>query len=255
MTSLVVEHLDPPTSTRDIRALGAAGDRAGDVLAGRTIWCAAALPGGRALAQELGMRLSGAGPSVAAAQLQVREAAEQLRRLAQRIDEMMSGAGGAQPGLGRGDEDIYAEAARDSEGLVGDGVGQEDVVVAHDALSAVLAQAVRERGAHAVWRVRIASSSPASARRALEFLGRLAPGIDAYLLSWIERTPRGERLERVAAAMPSAGIVAAKEFPSPGLGNEPRPLAWRMALAEVVRTDRGEAVGGTLHPKPTVAAR
>jgi hypothetical protein len=188
-----------------------------------------------------------------ASSLPVQEVAGQLRRLAQRIDEMMVGGGTARARLGPGDQDIYAEAARGRADLVD--VGPGDVVVAHDALSVTLVQAVRERGAHAVWRFRIAGVSPASARRALEFLGRFAPNVDAYLLSWIENGPRGEPVERVAAAMPSAGIVAAKEFPTRSVGTEQRQLAWRMALAEVVRTDRGEAVGGTLHPKPTVAAR
>ena len=255
MTSLVVERFHMPGSTRESRAFGAAGQRAGDVLAGRTVWCAAALPGGRAPAQQLRARISGAGPGVAAVTLPVHEVADQLRGLAERIDEMMAGAGTEHTGLGAGDEDLYAQAARESEDLVGDGVASKDVVVAHDALSAILAQAVRERGAHAVWRLRIAPGSPAPARRALEFLGRFAPDIDAYLLSWIEHGPRGEVVERVAAAMPSAGIVAAKEFPTRFAENEPRQLAWRMALAELVRTDRGEVVGGTLHAKPTVAAR
>src|SRR5947208_1350875 len=65
----------------------------------------------------------------------------------------------------------------ESEGPIGDGVGPGDVVVAHDALSAALCQAVRARGAHAVWRIRIARSWPNPARQALEFVGRFTPGI------------------------------------------------------------------------------
>jgi hypothetical protein len=79
--------------------------------------------------------------------------------------------------------------------------------------------------------------------------------VDAYALSWLERGPRGEVVERVVAAMPSSGVVAAKEFPTRFAGDEPRRLAWRMALAEIVRGDRDEHVGGTLHARPTVAAR
>jgi hypothetical protein len=90
---------------------------------------------------------------------------------------------------------------------------------------------------------------------ALELLARFPQGIDAYLLSWIERSARGRLVERVAAAMPGAGIIAAKEFPNRPARGGPRRLAWRMAVAEVVRSDRDEAVGGTLHPRPSVAAR
>ena len=79
--------------------------------------------------------------------------------------------------------------------------------------------------------------------------------IDAYLLNWWEDRGHGEVVERVVAAMPAAGIIAAKEFALGVRGQDSRALAWRMAVAEVVRTDRKEAVGGRLHAKPVVTAR
>jgi hypothetical protein len=106
-----------------------------------------------------------------------------------------------------------------------------------------------------VWCVHLGAGSAASTSEALDFLRRFTSGVDAYVLAWLERDPRGDVLERVAALMPSAGIVSAKEFPVRFAGDEPRRLAWRMALAEVVRSDRGECVGGTLHPRPEVPAR
>jgi hypothetical protein len=243
MTSLVIEHFDVPASTRDARALGAAADRVGDVLAGRRVWCAMALPGASRSALQLRARMEGAGPGVAAVPLQLAVDA-QLRRLAERVDQMLAGGTPAGLRFGAAEQDLYARGARGS-----------DEIVAHDALSAILSQAVRERGAHAVWRFRVAGPSRASARRALEFLQSFTRGVDAYVLTWLERGPGGEALERVAAVMPSAGIVAAKEFPTRFAGDDERRLAWRMALAEIVRSDRGESVGGTLHPRPTVAAR
>jgi hypothetical protein len=253
MTSLVVEHFDAPGSTRDTRAFGAAGDRAGDVLAGRTVWCAATRPAGGGPAQDLRTQIEGAGPELAAENLEVPQGGDQLHQLAERIDEMLTGLA-ARPVLGRSERGIYAEAARMAEELVGDWLRPDDVLVAHDAYSALLSPAVRARGAHAVWRFRIGFPSEASPPGALDFIGRFTAGIDAYLLSWIERRPGGEVVERVAAAIPSAGIVAAKEFPTRSERDEPRRLAWRMAMAEVVRADRGEVVGGTLHPRPTIAA-
>lgn len=254
MTSLVVERFDRPGSARDIRAFDAAGERSGDVLGGRTVWCSVGLPAASAAAQELGACIAGAGPALAAAALPVQEPNEPLRVLAERIDQMITGHQAGRLGFGRR-ERMYANVASEIEGPIGDGVCPGDVVVAHDALSAALCQAVRARGAHAVWRIQIARGWPNPARQALEFVGRFTPGVDAYLLSWIERGAHGEAVERVAAAMPSAGIVATKEFPARFRRSELRRLAWRMALAEVVRTDRDEAVGGTLHPKPAVAAR
>lgn len=201
MTSLVVERFDTPGSARDIRAFGAADERSADVLGGRTVWCTAGEPAAGAATRELRACLGGAGRALTAAALPLQEPDERLRILAQQIDEMLTGHDAGRPGLGRRDGRIYSKGATESERLIGDGVCPRDVVVAHDVLSAVLCEAARDRGAHAVRRVRIA-------RR------------------WIN--PARQALDR---------------------------LAWRMALAEVVRSDRDEAVGGTLHPRPTVAAR
>ncbi len=254
MTSLVIEHLDMPESPRYVRALHAAGERAGEVLAGRTVWCAMSLPSARRPAEELRVRVDGAGPGAAAATLRV-EADEPLRQVAERVEDMLDGAESATPGLGETEHDAYALAAVTSDELFGGGVEVDDVVVVHDALSAIMIEAVRERGAHAVWSVPVGGRSRATARQASEFLRPFTPGIDAYIFSWRDRGPRGEVIESVGAAMPAAGIVAATEFPTRFAGGESRRLAWRMALAEIVRSDRGECVGGTLHPCPTVATR
>jgi hypothetical protein len=255
MTTLMIEHFDMPGSSRDVHALGAAGERAGDVLAGRTVWCATALQAASRSAQQLRTRMDGAGPGVAATRLQVK-VGDRLRRLAEHLDEMLAGAGTSeQMGLGPAEQELYAEGARDSDDLVGAGVGAEDVFVAHDALSAIVAGAVRDRGAHAIWCVHVGGASPATVSRALDFLHGFTSGVDAYVLTSHQQSRRGDVVERVAAFMPSAGLVCAKEFPRRFGGEEPRRLAWRMALAEVVRSDRGECVGGTLHPRPTVAAR
>jgi hypothetical protein len=261
MTTLVLEHFDTPAGSRDMRAWGAAGERAADVLAGRTVWCAMALPNASRSAQHLRTRLDGAGPGVAAAPLQV-TVGDQLRRLAERVDGMLAGISRGRAGdpwdeteLGRAEQELYADGARHSDELVGAGVGADDVFVAHDTLSAIVAGAIRERGAHAVWCVRVGGRSPATVMRALDFLRGFTNGVDAYVLTWRQRDPRGDVMERVAAVMPSMGLVSAKEFPTRSEGEGPRRLAWRMALAEVVRDDRGECVGGTLHPRPAVAAR
>jgi hypothetical protein len=217
MTSLFVEHFDTAGGVRVTHALGAAGDRVADVLAGRTVWCAAREAACRAQAAQLRARVAGAGPDVSVATL---------------------------PFAGEGDE------------AAADWVRPDDVVIAHDAPTLRFSEAVREHGGHAVFRFRAGFVPTASAQAALELLAEMPGCLDAYLLSWRENRGHDEVVERVVAAMPAAGIVAAKEFPLGVPGEEdPCPLAWRMAVAEVVRTDRQEAVGGRLHAKPAVAAR
>jgi hypothetical protein len=254
VTSLLIEQLDLPASAREARALDAAVDRIGEVLAGRTVWCVTALPVARRSAEALRAHLEGVGPDVEAAVLAV-VADEQLRLIAARLDGMLAGRV-AVAGLGAVDREACAEGARDGEALVGRGVRAGDVVVVHDPLSALVAEAVREHGARPVWHLRVAGpSNAAAARQALDFLGRFTSGLDAYMLGWQAAGSHGRPVERVAAAMPAAGIVATEEFPARVRDEGPRRLAWRMALAEAVRMGRDESVGGTLHPRPTVAAR
>jgi hypothetical protein len=216
MTSLLVEHFDTAGGTRVTRAIGAAGDWVADTLAGRTVWCAAREAAHRAQAAQLRARVTGAGPDVSAA---------------------------TPPSAAEGDD------------AAADWVRPDDVVIAHDAPTLRFSEAVREHGGHAVFRFRAGYVPTASAQVALELLAQMPACIDAYLLSWREDHGHGEVVERVVAAMPAAGIIAAKEFALGFTGEDPRPLAWRMAVAEVVRTDRLEAVGGRLHAKPAVAAR
>jgi hypothetical protein len=244
MSSLVIEHLDLPASPRYTRAYEVAGERAGDVLAGRTVWCATALPRAQRAAEQLRDHIEGAAPDGAAEIVHIRA-----------DERLLDGGDARRAGVPREEWDSYARAASRG-GLFEAGVGDGDVVVAHDALSALQIEAVRERGAHAIWRVRLGgSASTSGARQVLELVRRFTPRVDAYVITWQELGPHGEAFESVAAAMPSAGILASKEFPSRSADIQPRRLAWRMALAEIVRSDRGECVGGTLQPRPTVAAR
>jgi hypothetical protein len=254
VTSLSIDHFDIPVSTRKVRCLEAASERVGEVLAGRTVWCTTGLPRAQRSAEGLRARIADAGPGVAASCMTL-PSEERLQRLAERLDDMLGGTPDREPGLGAAEIDLFAEGIAESDWPVAEHVESDDVVVLHDALSAVVAQTVRDRGAHAVWSISATAVSTGPARHAQEFLARFTPGVDAYVLAWVERGAGGEAVERVAAAMPSPGVVAAKEFSTRFSGDEPRRLAWRMALAEVVRSDRGEHAGGTLRPRPTVAAR
>jgi hypothetical protein len=119
----------------------------------------------------------------------------------------------------------------EAEDLVDD-VRPDDIVVVHDPLTEARAEAIRARGAHAVWHV-VAPREPLAAIDAYVMTGRTA---DEALI--------------VVAVMPRAGIVAAKE-----IQGTYRDVGWTSLLADVVRTDRDECVGGTLHARPAVAPR
>lgn len=254
MTSLVTERFGAPTTTRSRRVLDWARSRAVDELAGRTVWCAAALPEGREPARRLRTSLEWAGADgVAATWLEV-EGDAPLRDAALRMDERLTGSGpGTAPG--RDDRASYADAAPACESLVGSAVRADDVVVLHDALTAALAEAVRERGAHAVWHVRIAAAPhDAAVEAAWAFLRPFTSAVDAYVLTWEWSAPGGAVEQDIATVMPSArsGVLCATHVASDRGSAE---VAWGSVLADVVEADRGESVGGMLHPRPAVAAR
>jgi hypothetical protein len=254
MSTLTIDYFDPPTGPRTARWNRLLDDRAADELAGRTVWCATALPAARPFARSVRDHVAGTGRGVAADWLEV-TADEPLRQLAERLDAMLGGMAPPQP-LGPAEVALYADGATTTQALVGSQVAPGDVVVANDALTALLAQAVRDRGAHAVWHIHVvAPNRDVATRAAREFLEPFTTGFDAYVMTWEEPAPHGRVVERVAAAIPSAGMVAAKEIPARSAADEPGRMAWNSALAEVVQEDRDERVGGRLHPRPQVAGR
>ena len=108
-----------------------------------------------------------------------------------------------------------------------------DVVVLHHPLAAAQASELRERGAHAIWHLLSAHER--------------APAADAYLMTGTSLTGGAF----VVALVPAPGVVFAKEMRGPTYED----IGWCSLLADVVRADREECVGGTLHARPTVAAR
>jgi hypothetical protein len=78
-------------------------------------------------------------------------------------------------------------------------------------------------------------------------LHRRKPCLDAYITDW---PPRG-----IAAFISAPDLVSAKEVQAGGQPQSLDELGWTSLLADVVAGDRDETVGGTLHARPSVAAR
>jgi hypothetical protein len=236
---LTVEDLRQLAGTHDARALGERRKRTGDALAGRTVWCTSAVPAGDALAGSLSGRLDRT-TGVRARPLRLGADAP-LRSLAERLDAMLSGTGAGAPALRQADRALCREGATLSDALAHAGVGPDDVVVLHDSLAAILADAARDRGVHVVWALAIGAHSDAVVG-AWRFLRETAPGADAHLTVWPGIG--------IAAIMTAPGRVAAKRCNASAAG-----LGWAAALADIVSGDRDESVGGTRHARPAVAAR
>ena len=230
---------------RDERVLAHAREQAADALAGRTVWCIAALPSGLAAAEAVEACLCHPQEEQVATGWRGVEAGVGLRRLAGRIDAMLAGAVSAPAELGPRERAEYAEAVAAGDSLLGDEIGDGDVVVLHDVLAAVVAPAARDRGAHVVRHLHGFGPHRAGAAAASDFLLAFGRGVDA----WIATDRDG-----VVAAMPSPGHVDRKRAVG-GRADEAAGLCWRSALGDVVAEDREEHVGGTVGARPVVAAR
>lgn len=238
MTYLMLERFAVAPGTREQRAFDFDRERSIDALAGRTVWSASGVRASRPDARRLAEALGRPGAERAGA------------------DRLEVAPGEPPPWLaepGEAGSEAYDEAMRDGEAIVGGHVRPDDIVVFHDPVTALLAPVVREWGAHAVWDV----GTPAAAPEEGEPWTWLQPsgqGIDAYVRR--SQRPVAETLvvERIAALVPASGVVTAKDVEERPA--EPHPeVGWRSMLADVVTGDRRESVGGTLHPRPSVAVR
>jgi len=119
-----------------------------------------------------------------------------------------------------------------------DPVCRQDVVVLRERPAPELMESLRELGAHVVWHVARRPPAP-------------APAVDAYVMTWYARPRAGRRDHNLAALMPCARIVVAKDLVA-GMDDE---LGWTSLLADVVHNDRDETVGGTRQARPAVAPR
>jgi hypothetical protein len=235
------------STSRDARLQELERRRAEEQLAGRTVWCVAALPGGREAAWALRNRLrAGSDEGGVSVACLVIAANAPLSALGGRLEAMLRGLAGEVEALSREDRAEYSAACLGSEGMLGHAIATGDIVVLHDAVAAVTAEAARDRGAHVVWRIDAAASpAPLSAAKAWDFMRPRARGVDGYVGDWAEP---GAGRGRIGAVVPSTGAVTARE-----VGATDVPDGWSGALAALVQDDRHETVGGTVHARPTVA--
>lgn len=252
MTSFVIEQFHTPDSSRRARRFDSVRRRAIEQLAGRSVWCIAATPTETPAADALehcldGIRDQGVAPQRTRLQLR-----EPLVGLMERLDAMLRGVTLLGPAFGPGEEDAFRKGRQDGDALIPDKVTAGDVVVLHDPIAAALAPAIRERGAHAIWRTSIGRWE-ANASAAWRFLHRSSPGLDAYVTAWRSGPTAPRAHAGVAAYIAAAGVVSAKQVDGPGSDYE--EIGWATLLADVVRDDRTERVGGTVHARPSVAAR
>jgi hypothetical protein len=190
----------------------------------------------------------------------VRErAGEQLAgRRAWVIDAGSSGPARPPQRLDAAEEDVLpmmripSQAAQSLTTLIALHVRTGDVVVIRDRTAIGVGRQARECGAHVIWDRRVQTRRPDSVRD-LPPHRIVAEALDAWLTAWSTasgRAPRG-----LAAFIGAPGILSAKEIGGGSAADSYERLGWRSLLADIVREDRAERVGGTVAARPFVAAR
>src|ERR1700727_2058694 len=149
VTTLVLEQFAAPDSDRGIRRLELTRRRAAEELAGRTVWCVSSLRAGRRAADAL------------------------RRRLRALPDDGLSSRG-----IRMREGQTLTRVTENGDELLGSEVQAGDLVVLHDPLAAALADAIRARGAHAIWRLPVERLADA-ADGAWALAHRSRPRVDA----------------------------------------------------------------------------
>jgi hypothetical protein len=254
VTNLVIEQFHTPDTHRSERSLESARRRAAEQLAGRSVWCMAAAPMEEPAADALEHCLCAVRDEGVAPRRTVLKVGEPLQGLIERLDAMLRGVTMHAPALGPLEEDAYVKGTQDGDALIPGEVQAGDVVVLHDPIAAALARAIRERGGHAIWSAAIGPWE-SNAAAAWRFLHRARPALDAYVMAWRSGSSAPVGRARIAAYISAPGLVSAKEVDASESGRGYDEIGWTTLLADVVRDDRAERVGGTVHARPSVAAR
>lgn len=243
------DRIDLPVGLRERRVLAWMRSEAGDALAGRAVWCVAALSDGHSAGRRLCELLS---RDLEVVPLSV-EPAEPPAELARELEAMLAGIPSARP-LGAAERAAYAHGTGLADQTIGGRVAPGDVVVLHDSFTVSFAAALRERGAHVIWHLRRRSRAPC-VRAAIDFIERGGgAAVDAVVIDE-RRGVDGE--ERIAAFIPAAHLLDVREA-SPGGDAAPAErlaLAWTSLLGDIVEEDRLDHVGGTIRARPVVAPR
>src|SRR4051794_40995797 len=193
LATLATQRFRRPSSASDLRSGDWVRDRSVDRLVGRTVWSAVGLPEGRRGARSLTSSLGWAGDSGVASRLLDVPGDDELRTVAGRLERRLRGADVAAPGVA--DDEVLSGGVEGA--AVRADVREGDIVVLHDPLALVMAEAVRGQGAHVVWEVRVAVAGPGT----WDFVRRYTAAVDAFLLV---RGPRSGRVtvRQVAALLP-----------------------------------------------------
>jgi trehalose synthase len=197
-----------------VALLKAAGDRTSLLLKGRTVWNVSSTERGGGVAEMLQTLVAyGQGAGVVTRWF-VLTGDERFFTVTKRLHNLLHGFSGDGGGLDETDSDHYRDVmARNLEGWR-HRVRPGDIVLLHDPQTAGMAAALREQGAHVVWRCHIgADRVDGHTGRGWEFLRPFVEVADACVFSRREYAPPWLPAPRVRVIPPSLDPFSAKNAP------------------------------------------
>ena len=194
-----------------VALLAAAADRTSRALAGRTVWNVSSTERGGGVAEMLQTLVAyGQGAGVETRWV-VLVGDERFFTVTKHLHNLLHGFAGGGGGFDAADLDHYREVvARNLEGWQ-DRVRPGDIVLLHDPQTAGMAGALRERGAHVIWRCHIGTDGANEhTSRGWAFLRPFVEVADAFVFSRKEYVPPWLPTQRVWVIPPSLDPFSAK---------------------------------------------
>ena len=197
-----------------VALLKAAADRTSLLLQGRTVWNVSSTERGGGVAEMLQTLVAyGRGAGVETRWF-VLTGDERFFTVTKRLHNLLHGFSGDGGGLDETDTDHYRDVMARNLEVWRNRVRPGDIVLLHDPQTAAMAAALREQGAHVVWRCHIgADRADGHTGRGWEFLRPFVEAADACVFSRREYAPRWLPTPRVRVIPPSLDPFSAKNAP------------------------------------------
>ncbi len=197
-----------------VALLREAADRSSLLLRGRTVWNVSSTERGGGVAEMLQTLVAyGQGAGVETRWF-VLTGDERFFTVTKRLHNLLHGFAGDRGGLDEADRDHYRDVMARNLEVWQNRVRPGDIVLLHDPQTAGMAGALRDRGAHVVWRCHIGTDrADGHTGRGWEFLRPFVEAADAWVFSRREYAPAWLPTPRVWVIPPSLDPFSAKNAP------------------------------------------
>jgi trehalose synthase len=182
-----------------------------EVLEGRIVWNVNSTAKGGGVAELLGSLLAYARGAGVNARWEVVEGSPEFFTITKRLHNNLHGDAGDGRAVGEVDRQAYEKGLAEAAGQLAHQVRPGDVVILHDPQTAGLVGAVKEAGAHCIWRCHVGLDHATDlTRTAWRFLIPYVSEADAYVFSRQAFTWEGLEPERTTLIAPAIDAFSAK---------------------------------------------